>query len=206
MTTTEERVLLHVEVPICAFRPSASREYQDTYPVPTPASIYGMLLSMLGVPREEKARHRGCELAIGLESVPAQSRVFRKLRRGANLASLRPDYQDLLLDVRFWCWVRRGREKVEASLAERLRTTLDDPSSIRRSGGLSLGESSYLVNDVSRRENPPDRLTFVRPRPDGFYALPCWVDHGDAERTTLIRCSLETLPLDSALDVCWIEI
>ena len=35
---------LYVEVPICAFRPHSSREYQDTYPVPPPASVYGLLL------------------------------------------------------------------------------------------------------------------------------------------------------------------
>ncbi|MEM9702748.1 MAG: CRISPR-associated protein Cas5, partial [Planctomycetota bacterium] len=89
-------LLLRVEVPFCSFRPDASREYQDTHPVPPPATVYGMLLSLVGVPRERKEDHRGVRLALALEGEPERARVFRKLRRGKELVDLRPDYQDLL--------------------------------------------------------------------------------------------------------------
>src|SRR5690242_4430765 len=95
-----------VEVPICAFRPYTSREYQDTYPVPTPSSVFGMLLSFVGVARENKGLHRGVEMALAVEKLPQRAKVFRKLRRGSDLTNLRPDYQDLLLDLRLWVWLR----------------------------------------------------------------------------------------------------
>src|SRR3989442_15695185 len=100
-----ELLPIRVEVPVCGFRPYASREYQDTYPVPPPATVYGMLLSLLGVPREQKALHRGAEMALALADVPGRaqrSRVFRKLRRGSDLEKTRPDYQDLLIDLKLW--------------------------------------------------------------------------------------------------------
>src|SRR5215203_6052852 len=99
-----DALCLQVEVPVCAFRPYASREYQDTYPVPTPASVYGMLLSLIGVQREDKGLHRGVDLALAVESVPERSKVFRKLRRGPDLENTRPDYQDVLTDLRLWVW------------------------------------------------------------------------------------------------------
>src|SRR5205823_127011 len=86
---------IRVEVPVCAFRPYASREYQDTFPVPPPATVYGMLLSLLGIPREDKAMHRGAEMALAVAELPGRSKVFRKLRRGSDLEDTRPDYQDL---------------------------------------------------------------------------------------------------------------
>jgi len=205
MNIRDEPLRLRISVPICAFRPHASREYQDTYPVPTPASVYGMMLSFVGVPREEKAKHRGCQLVIAVEHLPERSRVFRKFRRGKTLQSLRPDYQDLLLDVCVWVWLRQANDTAEEPLVRRVFTALRNPSSIVRAGGLSLGESSYLVNDLSHRCVPPAELTFLRPHVQGFYALPVWVDHLDASKTRVLRCSLERLASDQ-VDQCWIEV
>jgi CRISPR-associated protein Cas5t len=206
MDASDPVVSLLVEVPFCAFRPFASREYQDTYPVPTPASVYGMLMSLVGVPREEKARHRGCELAIAVEALPQRSRVFRKLRRGEELRNLRPDYQDLLADVRLRVWLRKGNDTASPPLAERVRKALQEPETLRRSGGLSLGESSYLVNSVTIEEAPPAPLFFIRPAGDGFYALPAWVDHAESSATTLVRCSVSEATVESAVADCWIRI
>lgn len=202
-----DRVLgLLVDVPFCAFRPFASREYQDTYPVPTPASVYGMLLSLIGVPREEKQRHRGCELAIAVETLPQISRVFRKFRRGQALKNVRPDYQDLLADVRMRVWVRRANDPASPPLVERVRAALLTPETLNRYGGLSLGESSYLIDSISIDDSPPGALFFVRPTSDGFYSLPAWIDHADASATTVVRCSITETTAASALAECWIAI
>lgn len=199
---------LLVEVPVCAFRPYASREYQDTYPVPTPASVYGMLLSMLGVPRADKAAHRGAEFALAVEAVPEQSKVLRKLRRGADLENTRPDYQDVLTDLRLWVWVRRGADIGQPCLADRLRDALATRfAGITRAGGVSLGESSYLVNAVSTKA-PPDALTFVVPDASGFYSLPVWVDHTDAAKTrhTRFRVAEDATPVSESLPSSWFGI
>ena len=202
---------LLVEVPVCAFRPYASREYQDTYPVPTPASVYGMLLSLCGVRREDKGRHRGAEMALAVESLPERSKVFRKLRRGADLENTRPDYQDVLTDLRLWVWLRAGADPVDPPLAARVRAALADPASVRREGGLSLGESSYLINAVTLlgsgtvRELPGE-LFFVRPDTAGFYSLPVWVDHTDARNTVTRRFAVDDEPRSVPADLPWFAV
>jgi CRISPR-associated protein Cas5t len=203
-----EPLCLLAEVPVCAFRPYASREYQDTYPVPTPASVYGMLLSLLGVPRERKAEHCGAELALAVERVPERSKVFRKLRRGGDLENIRPDYQDVLTDLRLWVWVRRGAETAEPCLADRLRAALANRfADVTRSGGVSLGESSYLLNALSE-QRPPNELVFVVPDATGFYSLPVWVDHRVAANTQLKRFRIDDEPraTTDALAEAWFAI
>jgi CRISPR-associated protein Cas5t len=187
-------VPIRVEVPVCAFRPYASREYQDTYPVPSPATVYGMLLSLLGVPREAKARHRGVDMALAVAEVPersSRSRVFRKLRRGSDLEDTRPDYQDLLVDLTLWIWLRPGADETDPPLSVRIPAALADPTTIKgRSGGLSLGESSYLIDVISADPSPPTSLVFLTPDEHGFYSLPVWVDHTDRKLSVQRRFRL----------------
>ena len=111
---------IRVEVPVCAFRPYASREYQDTFPFPAPSTVYGMLLSFLGVRRENKRLHLGVEMALAVDRLPAGSKVFRKLRRGPDLEDTRPDYQDLLIDLRLWIWLRKGEDQTNPPLSVRM--------------------------------------------------------------------------------------
>ena len=199
---------IRVEVPVCAFRPYASREYQDTFPVPPPATVYGMLLALLGIPREKMAQHRGAEIALAVANMPERrSRVFRKLRRGADLEDTRPDYQDLLMDLTLWVWLRKGADPNEPPLSARIPAALADPAAVARHGGLSLGESSYLVDVVSTDRSPPDRLIFLVPDERGFYALPVWVDHMVHANTVLGRFRLsEPLAVADGLASGWTRI
>ncbi len=198
---------IRVEVPVCAFRPYASREYQDTFPVPTPSSVYGMLLSLLGVPREEKARHRGAEMALAVARLPGRSKVFRKLRRGSDLENTRPDYQDLLMDLTLWVWLRPGADAAEPPLSQRVPTALLPPHAVTRSGGLSLGESSYLVDTVVTDPNPPDRLVFLTPNEHGFFSIPIWVDHLERANTVLRRFVIsDPIPVKDGLEAAWFRV
>ena len=196
---------LLAEVPICAFRPYESREYQDTYPFPPPSSVYGMLLSLCGVPREEKSRHRGAIMALALESRPGTSKVFRKLRRGKELGDLRPDYQDILVGLMLWIWLGDGREQVSPTLRQLVDEGLAAPHRIRRSGGLSLGESSYLVDTLVLNRAPPNELVFLKPDRAGFYSLPVWIDHV-ANTNIRHRFNLERVPVEEGLKTCWFHI
>lgn len=199
-------VSLLVEVPFCAFRPYTSREYQDTYPFPPPSAVYGMLLSLVGVRREEKAQHCGVEIALAVENLPEKAKVFRKLRRGKTLEDIRPDYQDLLLDLRLWIWLKDARDRAPVSLPAKIAQVLGSPMSVRRSGGLSLGESSYLVDTISIREPPEGEGIFLQPNEEGFYSLPVWVDHHDASRTLLRRFALVPRVLRSGPEGFWTDI
>ena len=70
-----ETICFFVDVPICAFRPNWSREYQDTFPFPPPATVFGMLLSLAGVDWMEKSNYSGVKLAIALEGEPEKTNI-----------------------------------------------------------------------------------------------------------------------------------
>lgn len=216
-----EQLCLYVEAPFCAFRPHTSRDYQDTYPFPPPATVYGMLLSLVGVDWREKHQYAGVEIALALEGEPERARVFRKFRRVPQnnkkadpLASRRPDYQELLVDVRLWLWLRHGKEKQEKLLLELVRKALT-PSErhlIPRFGGLALGESTNLVNHVvlNPKFSPTNELFFLVKDNAGYYSLPIWVDHPRTgqdrsikNRFEIRKMAFEMLPVQ---DPRWITI
>jgi len=166
-----------------------------------------MLLSFLGVPREEKSKHRGAEMALAVRDLPGVVKVFRKLRRGSDLEDTRPDYQDLLMDLQLWIWLRPGTDSGNPTLSARVFQALADPRTITRSGGLSLGESSYLIDEIKEDSIPPEELIFLLPDQAGFYSMPVWVDHADASKTVLTRfCISDPIPIASALPKGWIRI
>jgi CRISPR-associated protein Cas5/DevS len=202
-----EPIPIRVEVPLCAFRPYASREYQDTLPVPPPATVYGMLLSLLGVPPEQKDRHRGAEMALAVASLAGRSRVFRNLRRGSDLEDTRPDYQDLLIELTLWVWIRAGADPSGYPLSQHIPAALAAPTALTRYGGLSLGESSYLVDVVRLDPSPPEPLIFVIPDVHGFYSLPVWVDHRTRRNTVLERFRLsDPVTISHGLPLAWTRI
>jgi len=180
-----EALRLYVSVPVAGFRVAQAREYWETYPLPPPATVYGMLLSLVG--EENRLAHAGAELALALLTDPARSVVLRTLWRlkdrkaapgvGSNK---RPDYQELLSDIRLSVWVRQGgEEKAGTSLLGRLAAALADPAAVRRFGGLSLGESTMLVDEVRlwRDGEDPGEGGLLLRHPDGDLSLPVWPDH-----------------------------
>ena len=84
-------LILRVDVPMTGLRPMWAREYQETYPAPPPSTIYGMLLSLVGVEREHKKRYAGLRIAIAMAENTEDSfwqrrekgRILRKFRRVA---------------------------------------------------------------------------------------------------------------------------
>lgn len=189
---------LYCNVPVCSFRPRWSREYQDTYPIPPPSTVYGMLLSLVGVPWQEKQEHAGVRLALALCSRPEQAKVYRKLRRvpqsdrSANpLTARRPEYQDILLGLRFWIWLRD--EAARHPLVPKIEQALGpERAKVRRVGGLSLGESSHLVDSLAIRD-PEGQGRYLRCDPQGTLSLPIWVHHprNGKGKTRMGRFSLD---------------
>jgi CRISPR-associated protein Cas5t len=149
-----------------------------------------MLLSLVGEP--DRLHHEGAELALALLSTPEVSVVLRKLWRVKNRKlppgigmNRRPDFQELLSDVRLAIWVRTGRaEATRPSLSERIAAALERPSEINRFGGLSLGESTHLV-DKLRALRPSDHGEgrLLLGDVEGDLALPVWADHVSAAKT-----------------------
>jgi CRISPR-associated protein Cas5t len=205
---------LFISAPITAFRIPQAREYLESFPCPPPATVYGALLSLVG----ETARlaHTGAELAIAQLSHPARSVVLRTVWRvkvlhtspGTN-ENKRPDFQELLSGVQLAVWLRTGKaEAARPSLAERVAGALANPSGVARFGGLALGESTHLVDELRPlRDDDGETAAFLVPAPDGPLALPLWPDHVGSAKTRWLQCHQVERPRSEApAEDCWIAV
>ncbi len=196
-----ETIGLYVSVPVASFRVPRAREYFETFPVPPPATVYGMLLSLIG--ETNRRVHEGSEIAIALLSEPEYSVVLRTLWRvkkkesGLGLGeNRRPDFQELLTDVRLAVWIR-DEETAEISLTKRIQNSFDNPSTVNRFGGLCLGESTHLVDEVKLLGDLPGGFCqFLLNDDDGELSLPIWADHVGSN-TTWGQYSLSEIELEN---------
>jgi len=181
---------LYVSVPVASFRVAQAREFWESYACPPPSTIYGMLLSVVGEPN--RFAHQGADIAVALLSEPERSVVLRTLWRVKDRKSppgfgnnKRPDFQELLSDICLSIWVRHGEsEASETALVHRLQAALREPETVSRSGGLSLGESPHLVNEVrSWRDGDPSSGRVLLQDHKGDMSLPVWPDHVGSKDT-----------------------
>jgi len=134
---------------------------------------------------------------------PATSVVLRTVWRVKKTplgspGNTRPDYQQLLTDVQLVVWLDSSDE-CGSSLENRVRAVLGNPSGVSRYGGLSLGESSHMVDDVSLFDRMAARLpkegrVFLT-APTGRLTLPVWVDHVGSAGTRYATGNLEKMPV-----------
>jgi CRISPR-associated protein Cas5t len=196
---------VYVTVPVACFRKGLAREYLETEPLPPPATCYGFLLSLVG--ETKRSRHIGCRVAPVLLSKPPTSVVLRTVWRVkktplGSSGNTRPDYQQLLTDVKLLIWLDSSGE-TENRLEDRVRVALTTPGDISRFGGLSLGESTHLVDEVSLWDRVKDRLATHAGRAflvaeKGRLTLPVWVDHVGSAGTRYATGNLEEIPLSAA--------
>lgn len=181
---------LAVNVPICSFRKGFAREYLETERVPPPSTIYGFLLSLVG--EEDRERYLGTQFAYAGFSEPQISVVLRTVWRMKDAKippgsenNRRPDFQEILTDVKIGIWMKFGE------LANRVKTVGKDFSQLSRFGGLSLGESRDLVNDIVWEPAfCSEKCSWVTSDPKGDLPLPIWVDHVGSKNTIWGRYKL----------------
>src|SRR5437588_1686897 len=141
---------VRVTVPIACFRKGLAREYLETEPLPPPATCYGFLLSLVG--ETDRRRHIGCRVAPVLLSKPPMSVVLRTVWRVKHVplgssGNTRPDYQQLLTGVELLVWLDSTAEPGPVpTLEARVSDALTNPANVSRFGGLSMGESTHLVD------------------------------------------------------------
>ncbi|MDZ8238657.1 MAG: type I-MYXAN CRISPR-associated protein Cas5/Cmx5/DevS [Nostoc sp. ChiQUE01a] len=205
------KLALKVEVPSACFRQARTRECVETYPVPPPSTVYGMLLSIVG--EINRYKHCGIQLAIALLSKPEKSTVIRKFHRFKKLdlhdpSNIKPDYQELLTNIEFIVWIIAGTDKSKPTLPERLHLALANPASINRFGGLSLGESRDLVNSVTLFSDKYEGESFewLVQNEDGWLTLPYWVDHVESQGTRWQRYMLQKSLGRQPPELSWTEI
>jgi CRISPR-associated protein Cas5t len=207
---------LHVTVPIACWRKGLAREYLETEEIPPPATCYGFLLSLVG--ETDRRRHIGCRVTAGLLGGTTKSVVLRTMWRVkktplGSAGNTRPDYQQLLTGafadspfIELVLWLDSAAETAPAPrLEERVRAALDRNSrgALGRFGGLSLGESTHLVDSVSLFT--PQLLASLLDRPYriflqddcGRMTLPVWVDHVGSSNTRYVVGDLVLGKLES---------
>ncbi|MGG6297973.1 type I-MYXAN CRISPR-associated protein Cas5/Cmx5/DevS [Leptolyngbya sp. AN02str] len=200
-------IVLEVEVPIACFRQSHSTGYLETYPVPPPATVYGMLLSLVG--ETNRYEHCGTRIAIALLSEPQESTVIRTFHRYKKRdihdpSNIRPGYQKLLTDIRLMVWVDTGVDSAQPTLVERLQRAFASPALIDRFGGLFLGESRDLVNAVTLVKNlDGGAVRWLVKDEQGDLRVPYWVDHIGAQHTRWLRYVFQQATLHEPPDSAW---
>ncbi len=208
-----ETIGFYISVPVASFRVPRAREYFETFPVPPPATVYGMLLSLVG--ETNRRIYEGVEIATALLSEPEYSVVLRTLWRVKNKKSglglgenRRPDFQELLTDIRLAVWVRDEIDNGN-SFVKRLKNAFENPSQVNRFGGLSLGESTHLIDEVKVIKELPDGFCqFLLNESEGELSLPIWADHvgSDTNWGQFTLSDLKIESFDSISNEAWTKI
>jgi CRISPR-associated protein Cas5t len=150
----------------------------------------------------DRHRHVGARVCAGLLGATNRSTVLRTLWRAKDRATLpgvgsnsRPDYQELLTNVRLVVWLDSSEEESQGeTLESRVALALDHPGRIERFGGLSLGESTHLVDWVGRlREGATKQAEAYLLAGDGRLSLPVWVDHVGSAGTRYVTGEIVTV-------------
>ena len=197
---------LYVSVPIACFRKGLAREYLETEPVPPPSTCYGFLLSLVG--EKDRTRHVGCRVTSVLLKQPEKSTVLRTVwkikNRNLHMGQTPPpgapkkvknaggnrmlDRQEILTGVKLILWLDSSDENGKnPSLEERTKEALMHPEGIDRFGGLSLGESTHLIDEVKCFDGDSGRqgMIFLLAE-QGPLTLPVWVDHVGSKGTSYV--------------------
>ncbi len=207
---------VYVKVPIACFRVGHAREYWESLLLPPPSTCYGFLLSFVGENGDQgdssgpctdaRLRHLGVRVSPTLMNQPDAGRVLRTLWRIKSKSNppgvgdnKTPGYQQLLTNVELIIWLDSGQEMNGVPDLETRVTDALDPSrrgQLHRFGGLSLGESTHLVDEVYRFSGDESRQgqAFLL-NPTGRYTFPVWVDHVGSAGTKYVTGDLVPGPL-----------
>jgi CRISPR-associated protein Cas5t len=199
-----------------------AREFAESYEIPPPATVYGMLLSLVG--EENRYRHIGVRVAIARPagSEPDRSVVLRTFRRikkkpVSDPTNARPDFQEVLTGIRLAVWVDSSAEINDGqTLVERLKTAFFAPEALQRFGGLSLGESRDLVDAISLLPNetasaehpfrPGASCQWLEKDDLGLLAMPFWVDHVGSAKTLWASYDFKEGTVGMPEANCWTSI
>lgn len=113
----------------------------------------------------------------------------------------RPDYQQLLSGIEVLIWLDSSDEQIADGprLEDRVVRALTVPADVCRFGGLSLGESTHLVDEVCI-VNDRLRERLLNSVPESFVVneqgrltLPVWVDHVGSAGTRYVTGNIEKM-------------
>ena len=196
-----DAVSMLVSVPVCSFRKPYAREFFETERLPPPATVYGFLLSLVG--EEDREAYIGTKLALAVVEEPAVSTILRttwriKIKKSppGTGNNKKPDYQELLTGLKLYVCVG------DCPLLKRLSVSALNNKQISRFGGLSLGESRDLVNDLAFNPQLAEQSgKWLVNDPKGKIPLPVWVDHVGSKGTVWGNFTTVVAPLYGTIEV-----
>jgi CRISPR-associated protein Cas5t len=186
-------IFLKISAPFASFKHSYSREYAGSYSFPPPSTVYGCLLSLVGEINIQ--HHQGVKIAIALVSKPQSSIVMRTFRRLKNSdlnspSNSKPDFQEILSGIEIVIGIDSSEDI--NNLEIRVVQALTHPENIERFGGLSLGESRDLIDDIQVIKEPSKSLQWLTKNTQGKIKLPLIVDYLGSQNTKMEKFSLES--------------
>lgn len=212
---------LYLDCPCTSFPRSFARDYKETYRYPPPSTIYGLLLSLVG--ETDMSAHLGVKLAIGMiGDDPPISRIVRKQRHHKFVTNSsevkkreaeygvgsfptsqfsKPNYQELLTDLRVVVQLESSDEATTVKLTERVAIALSSPSQITRFGSLSLGESWAMINGIRIYREADGSIRWLAKDNRGLISLPIWINRQTGQGT-FQRFSLT----NEFYEECWVTI
>jgi len=164
--------LLYLECPCTSFPRSFARDFKETYLYPPPSTLYGFLLSL-----------------VGEEDMVYPTSQFSK-----------PNFQELLTDVRIALKIDSSNEMASIKLSERVAIALSSPSQILRFGGLSLGESWAMINGIRNYRETDGAIHWLVKDNRGLIGLPIWIDRNTSQGT------FQRFSLGEYSDQCLVDI
>ena len=199
---------LLLKAPFAAFRSFQSGSFRSTTPIPSPSTIYGLLLNLAGIEQRTAtdeaitkikqakelpqikiaiASIKPCETAVlsqQLHSYPVGSsgKELAKKTYGAKYW-IAPVRREVLIDLELIIGI-----KAEDSLCDRLKQGLNGELNEPRYGLLFAGDNNFLFEDIQILTTPPMARWYSpikdnSPPSRGKCRLTTWIDRADNTQT-----------------------
>jgi CRISPR-associated protein Cas5t len=208
-------MFLLLKAPFASFRPFQSGSYRSSTPIPSPSTVYGILLNLAGIEQRTAIEQPitlirddlpEMEIAIGIPHNPEKSRLETAVlsqqlhnypvgASGQELAKktygnkywIAPVRREILVESELIIGVRRNEELCDR-IIQGLNGELDEP----RYGLPFAGDNNFLFDDI--KIIPDKNIAFAKwyyplednTRPSlGICRLTTWIDRADNTNTKI---------------------
>ena len=199
---------LLLKAPFAAFRSFQSGSFRSTTPVPSPSTVYGLLLNLAGIEQRTATTEPTTlikkaldlpEMGIAIASLNSSSTaVFSQQLHsypvgasGKELATktfgakywIAPVRRQVLIDLKLLIGIR-----AEDSLCDRIKQGLNGELDRARYGLPFVGDNNFLFDDIQVLKSPPMARWYSPIKDDsppsrGKCRLTTWIDRADNTKT-----------------------
>lgn len=199
---------LLLKAPFAAFRSFQSGSYRSTTPIPSPSTIYGLLLNLAEIEQrtatEEpisliKQAEDLPQMEIAIASVkPSETAVLSQQLHSYPVGSSGKELSEKTFGAKYWIAPVRREVlidlelivgiKAENSLCDRIKQGLNGEKISDRYGLPFAGDNNFLFDDIQIIESPPmarwySPINENSPPSRGKCRLTIWIDRADNTKT-----------------------